>query len=85
MLGGLRLLAPISLRLMADSCQVVREAAAISFRNFVPLMTLKAVSFLYLILVKICVLLGVVVFVLWRFTMFLLLESKNRRTFSSEK
>uniref|UniRef100_A0A158Q845 TATA-binding protein-associated factor BTAF1 n=1 Tax=Elaeophora elaphi TaxID=1147741 RepID=A0A158Q845_9BILA len=42
MLGGLRLLAPISLRLMADSCQVVREAAAISFRNFVPLMTLKA-------------------------------------------
>ncbi|EJD75877.1 SNF2 family domain-containing protein [Loa loa] len=42
MLGGLRLLAPISLRLMADSCHVVREAAAISFRNFVPLMTLKA-------------------------------------------
>uniref|UniRef100_A0A915Q5G0 Uncharacterized protein n=1 Tax=Setaria digitata TaxID=48799 RepID=A0A915Q5G0_9BILA len=42
MLGGLRLLAPISLRLMADSCQVVREAAAVSFRNFVPLMTLKA-------------------------------------------
>lgn len=85
MLGGLRLLAPISLRLMADSCQVVREAAAISFRNFVPLMTLKAVSFLYLILVKICVLLGVVVFVLCRFTVFLFLESKNRRTFSSEK
>ncbi|VDK77763.1 unnamed protein product, partial [Litomosoides sigmodontis] len=41
-LGGLRLLAPISLRLMADSCQVIREAAAMSFRNFVPLMTLKA-------------------------------------------
>ncbi|MCP9265859.1 putative helicase mot1 [Dirofilaria immitis] len=42
MLGGLRLLAPISLRLMADNSQVVREAAAVSFRNFVPLMTLKA-------------------------------------------
>ncbi|KAK6111163.1 SNF2 N-terminal domain family protein [Brugia pahangi] len=42
MLGGLRLLAPISLRLMADSCHIVREVAAISFRNFVPLMTLKA-------------------------------------------
>ncbi|KAL3982802.1 SNF2 N-terminal domain family protein [Acanthocheilonema viteae] len=42
MLGGLRLLAPLSLRLMADSSQIIREAAAISFRNFVPLMTLKA-------------------------------------------
>ncbi|VDM15621.1 unnamed protein product [Wuchereria bancrofti] len=42
MLGGLRLLAPISLRLMADNCHIVREAAATSFRNFVPLMTLKA-------------------------------------------
>ncbi|VDK62452.1 unnamed protein product [Onchocerca ochengi] len=42
MLGGLRLLAPLSLRLMADNCLVIREAAAISFRNFVPLMTLKA-------------------------------------------
>lgn len=53
MLGGLRLLAPISLRLMADSCQVVREAAAMAFRNFVPLMTLKAVSFLCLKITKI--------------------------------
>ncbi|VDM94915.1 unnamed protein product [Thelazia callipaeda] len=42
MLGGLRLLAPISLRLMTDSCQAVREVGAESFRNFVPLMAIKA-------------------------------------------
>lgn len=61
MLGGLRLLAPLSLRLMADNCLVIREAAAISFRNFVPLMTLKAVRVLYKEITRILVLLNVVI------------------------
>lgn len=79
------MLAPISLRLMADSCQVVREAAAISFRNFVPLMTLKAVSFLHLIIYKILALLDVANINLLSFTVYLLSEPKNQRTVSFGK
>lgn len=81
MLGGLRLMAPLSLRLMTDSCHVIREAAAASFRNFVPLMTLKAVSFLHFNITQIC---GISRFhfeVFW----YLLLESKNPRAASSGK
>ena len=40
-LGGLRILAPISLRQMSDSYETVREVAAMTFRNYVPLMVLK--------------------------------------------
>lgn len=42
-LGGLRVLAPLALRLMADSCEIVREMGAAALRNLVPLMTLRAV------------------------------------------
>ncbi|VDK17373.1 unnamed protein product [Anisakis simplex] len=41
-IGALRLIAPLSLRLMTDSCEEVRQTAAIAFRNFVPLMAIKA-------------------------------------------
>uniref|UniRef100_A0A9J2P403 Uncharacterized protein n=1 Tax=Ascaris lumbricoides TaxID=6252 RepID=A0A9J2P403_ASCLU len=43
-LGALRVVAPLSLRLMSDSCEAVRESAALAFRNFVPLMALKVKS-----------------------------------------
>ncbi|KHN82130.1 putative helicase mot1 [Toxocara canis] len=40
-IGALRVVAPLSLRLMTDNCEAARETAALAFRNFVPLMALK--------------------------------------------